>query len=147
MLQQHAVRVRACVYLLFDFLLVPACGSSDCRPPHCCTRTHNSKPLPQWYFALSRVYLWPRVTHMDPSPPSASGTYLSVTFFSAACLFDTCSYDMIYFHREEILRYISLALGFGNSQQNIHGHIAAIESHSSPKRKVYSTATHANICR
>ena len=43
---------------LFNFLLVPACGcSSDCRSPHCYTRTHSSKPLPQGHFALCRVYL------------------------------------------------------------------------------------------
>ena len=120
-----------------------------------------------WLSATTLLYtytkqrtLTPRVLCSLPSVPLTQGNayeslfpeclwYVSQRqfFFSAAYLFDTCSYDMIYFHREEILRYISLALGFGNSQQNIHGHIAAIESHSSPKRKVYSTATHANICR
>ena len=75
---------------------------------------------------------------MKPSPPSASGTYLSVTSFSAANLFDTCTYDMIYLHREEISQNISLGLGLGNSQQNVHGHIAAIGSHSSPKTESVS---------
>ena len=45
---------------------------------------------------------------MDSSPPSASGTYLSVSFFSTAYLFDTCSCDMICLHREEIPLYTLL---------------------------------------
>ena len=50
---------------------------------------------------------------MDLSPPSASGTYLSVIFFSGAYLFDTCSCDMIHLHREEIPRYISVGIRIG----------------------------------
>ena len=52
---------------------------------------------------------------MNSSPPSVSGTYLSVTFFSAAYLFDTCSYDMIYLHREEIPQYtyiVGIGIGY-----------------------------------
>ena len=49
---------------------------------------------------------------MNPSSPSASGTYLNVTFFLAAYLLDTCSYDVIYLHREEIPQYTYI-LGIG----------------------------------
>ena len=123
------------IFFWFDSLLVPACGySSDCRPPHCCTRTHSNKPLHQGNFALCRVYLWPRVTHMNPPPPSDSGTYLSVTFFQHPIRFIRVHMTWYICIEKRFCRVrISLGLGLGNSQQNFHLHIAAIRSHSSPK--------------
>ena len=60
---------------------------------------------------------------MDPSLPSASGTYFSVIFFSTAYFIYTCSCDMIYLHREErhsaAYSCKAVGLGLGNS---VHGH-------------------------
>ena len=79
---------------------------------HCRTRTQQQILNPSVSFSLPSEALL-RVTRMDPSPPNASGTYLSVIFFSTAYLYDTCSCDMIYLHREEIPRYVSVGIGIG----------------------------------
>ena len=87
---------------------------------------------------------------MDLSPPSASGTYLSVILFSGAYLFDTCSCEMIYIYYAVYIIYISASRrdsavyirwdwGWGTrnktstatSQQNVHGNIAAIATATS----------------
>ena len=48
---------------------------------HCLTRTPSSKSLyPERNF-LSAERGFTQVTRVDPSPPSAYGEYLSVTFF------------------------------------------------------------------
>ena len=108
----HAVRVRACAYFLFDFLLVPCDCSSDSRPPAVHVHTaanpyRNGNLLPAECTSDPGHHIW------DLSPLRASGTYLSVMCISGAYLFGTRSCNMIYFHREEIPRYISVGIGIG----------------------------------
>ena len=108
MLCATAVRLRTvvCVSCFRFFCSYLALSASD-RPPLQLLYTYTQQQIltPSVISSLPSE-AFPRVTRMDPSPPSASGTYLSVIFFSTAYLSDTCSCDMIYLHREEIPRYI-----------------------------------------
>ena len=75
----------------------------DPRPPLLYTYTQQRILIPSVNSSLSREALL-GVTRMNPSPSSPSGTYLSVTCFSTAYLFDTCSCDIIYLRREVFTR-------------------------------------------
>ena len=98
MQQSDYVRSFAFLFLVFFSRtwprLLPVVGHY-CRTRR---RTPSSKCLPQGQFPLCRVWFWPLVIRMDPSPPSVFCMYLSVIFFSDPCLFDTCLCDMIYLH-------------------------------------------------
>ena len=63
--------------LFYSYLVVSA---SDRRPPLLYTYTQQQILTPSVISSLPSEAL-PRVTRMDPSPPSASSTYLSVIFF------------------------------------------------------------------
>ena len=118
MLLQHPVRVRACVLFLFFFLFfarTSLCWYLWLSATTLLYTYTQQQTLPQGHFALCRAYLWPMATHMNASPPSASVTYLSVTFFQQPICFDTCPYCMTYLHREETPQYTYI-LGIGNGE-------------------------------
>ena len=85
------LRTVVCVPFFRLFCLYLVLSSSDRRPtlPYSHTCTQQQIPTPRVISSLPSVVLPHGITHGSPSPECLWYTYLSVIFFSAACLFDT----------------------------------------------------------
>ena len=100
MLQQQSVHVRSCAFFFFVFLSYLVLCASDRWPllPHSYTYTRQQMLTPRVISSLPSVVLTHGITNGSLSP----GCLLYISqrhFFSAACLFDTCSYDMMHLHQ------------------------------------------------
>ena len=101
MLCATAVRLRTVVcvplfYFIFSYLVLSA---SDRRPllPYSYTYTQKQELTPRVISSLPSVVPTLGITHGSLSPECL--LYVSQrNFFSAACLFDTCSCDTMYLH-------------------------------------------------
>ena len=102
-------------------------SASDRRPPLLYTYTQQQILTPSVISSLPSEAL-PRVTRMDPSPPSASSTYLSVIFFFNRLfvwyVFMWC--DISASRRDSAIYSCKpVALGLGNA---VHGHCCNLMS-------------------